>query len=441
MAYDFGSNLDRILSTDDTFGAGTDIFGNPTVPSTPTPMANTNFGESLGIPDDSYDPAARLNQLYHPDTRMSDMFYNMLQNPPVREQPGLARKILSGFAALSGNPNVVEHSLYPGYERELSDYETRLKPLEEASNIERQNNANMRSVANQIISQEMGERRLERQMARDRQLAGYENQNLNLRSGRYDTLAQQAQQRIDIDKARLNGGKLYHDDAGNAFLMTNDGRKLSVDANYLSAEQKNEMIRNREIDVAKIGAKTRAEYHPDRVVKGTSKINGKDVEGTFNLDTNVFTPATIAQPKPDKVTGQPPPVAEPATPQKGESGASAELAKSRAMKNNALTFKAQNPDLAKYVVIDKQGNVTIKRPSILPGYPNQVQYDKIKQSLFGTSAAASTTKPTATTANKVRVRLKSDVKGADGNIHKAGTTGTVDASDPGIKSGLYEIIQ
>lgn len=405
----FAGNLNRYLRM-------AQLFGEPMQNSNEL-MHNNNF--DMSPPEDDFNADQRFSQLYHPDNRMSDKYYSMLDQFPERNHPGALRKIAATIASL-GRPEDVERSLYAPYHRNLADWKEKINPLQRAAEIERQNNVNQRMVANQIISQEMGNRRLERQIGRDKTLEQQGNRRLGDQETAARTREDLASQRIRQADARLKlaekiakGGVFKEDDQGNAFMVYKDGTTEPIEGmEFLSAEDK-----------AKLRQKYPSSSGGSRAIK-TDVIEdpenpGKKVLVQIHEDGTY----TIVKGREDK---------KPATPttRTAESTASTELGKSREMLNRARKLKITRPDLSKWISINKGEIAPIPKPSFLPGRPTKAQYDEINKLLAGGEVAASP-EVARTGAPTGRVKV----------VGPNGQTGTVDVKEASQLPRGWRIVQ
>ena len=387
------------------------LFGEPASGSDMNdnqPMFDMSPHINISEPEDDFNADQRFSQLYHPDNRMSDKYYSMLDQFPERNHPGALRKIAATIASL-GRPEDVERSLYAPYHRNLADWKEKINPLQRAAEIERQNNVNQRMVANQIISQEMGNRRLERQLGRDKTLEQQGNRRLSDQEAAARTREDLASQRIRQADARLKlaekiakGGVFKEDDQGNAFMVYKDGTTEPIEGmEFLSAEDK-----------AKLRQKYPSSSGGSRAIKtDVVEIDGKKVLVQIHDDGTY----TVVKGRENK---------EPATPttRTTESTASTELGRSREMLNRARKLKITRPDLSKWISINKGEIAPIPKPSFLPGRPTKAQYDELNKLLAGGEVAASNVSPAEpgrTNAPAGRIRV----------IGPNGEKGTVDVKE------------
>lgn len=168
------------LSQGGIFGPQSDLpdFMGPTpAPSplfNPEPMDVMKPGVSLSQPMQPPGMGDRVAQemarLYTPETAATNKFNEMLGNYPDREQykPSMLRRIGSALTAVGGsfdgrggfrmNPNAMEagmNLLNEPFNKKLTDWKNQIGPAYQSASLERQNNANERTMAYQTISQQL----------------------------------------------------------------------------------------------------------------------------------------------------------------------------------------------------------------------------------------------------------------------------------------------
>lgn len=132
-----------------------DILRLTHVLTTPTPDdnidmggGNSTFGSSGGAPSNvSMNKPSPENSDFQPEHQASDRFTSMLDKYPQENKPGLLRKIFGTAAGTLTGPQAEEQVLHPGRAGQIADWERQIKPLEEAANLERYGNTNMRTLA------------------------------------------------------------------------------------------------------------------------------------------------------------------------------------------------------------------------------------------------------------------------------------------------------
>lgn len=406
-------NLLRLIRQHNIFGT------EPTAGSSP----NYSFGQNPNnSEEDEYDIGARMNELYHPEHDMTDRYESTLDQMPVRQHPGVWKRLLaSAISGATQDPRMGNSVLDGPYNRDLADWTTRLKAIEPAANMERANNTNQRAVANSIISQEQGSRRLERQYSRDRTIERQGDARLRQGDERLadaDKRIAQADERLKIAREVANGGQLKVDDNGDARIVRKDGTTIPVKGEYLSFEEKEQAKANHRPTPGANTIKTDVIDDPDNP--------GRKVLVRINSD-NTYTiirgqgGGKPAEPKSRTETTE----------------ATVELGTSRKIANKALEIKNSNPKWSKWIKI-LNGKPEITRPGMfgMTG-PSQEEYRQMHNAIFGGQPRAGSRgsappngKPNTVPAGKVKVKRKSD-----------GATGMMDANDPQLTSGKYERIQ
>lgn len=335
----------------------------------PTSVMNIS-DNNTSAPSSQDDITQRLLSIFQPAHKYDDILSDMLTNMPARNKPGLGRKILAGLAAFSSAKDTDE-ALYAPYNRQLQDWETKFKPTLEVAKLENTDNTNMRMIANTILSNQMADKRLDRQYARDAVLQGQGDRRLDDMEDRYGNLQRnaevrikQGEERLKIAEANAKGGVFKVDDAGNPFIVYKDGSTVPVNAEYLSAQEKADL----QVKIAESRARATASGSRQRVKNITiddPNNPGKSIEAVLNLDTQEVTIP--------KIKGNPD--ISPVSPPKSE------LEKGRATTAKALQVKNEHPEWSKYI---KVNGSTINLTS--PGYffgPTQDEYNKMYTAIYG----------------------------------------------------------
>lgn len=101
------------------------------------------------------------------DTTASDRFNKFLESYPQENNPGLLRKISAGvlgsLAGMGGGDigSTMEGVLHPGYKGAVETWKNQVSPMERAASEERMTNANLRTSAASIRSNEARNRQLD----------------------------------------------------------------------------------------------------------------------------------------------------------------------------------------------------------------------------------------------------------------------------------------
>ena len=321
--------------------------------------------------DSSLSIRRRMSELYTPEHTASDAYMKHISEMPVRNKPGLLRKIAAGVAAFGSRPDDAERVMYSPYRRNLQDWSVKLEPLQRGADLERQNNSQERMMANQIISSEMSDRRLQRQIRRDATLREQGERRIaqgDARVAQGDARLAQAEERMKIARELSKGGQFDVDDAGNARIIRKDGSIIPVDGQYLSFEEKEQL----RAETAAARAKAVAENSRPRVIERTIEYpegSGKLVRARINLDTGEATPITIE----GQGTAQPPKPA---------------LEETRDVNNKAKQVQQKYPQWSKYIEFDTAGRFKRIKPTGRFTGPSKEDYDKIYEAIYGESKDA-----------------------------------------------------
>lgn len=353
----------------------------PTSESTsplPMPVRSSANQDVIDSEQDARYSRSRMSELYQPETTNIDRMNRMIEGMPVRKEPGKMRAIFGAIAqGLGGGPQANENIRYAGYNREMDDWNARLKPVESAAGIERQNNANMRSVASSIVSQESAEARIARQIERDRVLREQGERRLgqgDRTADQRDRALDQANERIRISEEVAKGGQFEVDDAGNARIVRKDGSTLPVDMSYMSFSEKQKL----KDDAALERVRERVKADPKLAIRIDEDPNtGERVYSVINLNTNTAVDVDDKTPAPDPNN--------PRTPVTAPKVNQSETDKAQGIVNRAAALKNSRSDWSKYITI-KGNQVTITKPSILGGgwtTPTKEVYDEISKAIYG----------------------------------------------------------
>jgi hypothetical protein len=364
-----------------------DAFGRPVVPSPTIPNIGSNVGVDEMMPDpmSDYDVNKRMSELYQPEMEATERLSQLINSYPHREKPGKLRQIGSVMAKLSavGHPErrqeanaMSDRMLYEPFLEQLSDWKNQIEPAVSAASNERQANVNSRMYANQIISQEIADRRLERQVKRDRTLETQGDQKIKIAEDRARVQEELGRERLKIAKAIARGGTYQVNKlSGKAQMVFKDGSFIDINDAILPQEDLLELNQNYALERIQTGAEARQTNQRDRVTK-EFRINpttGRVELGTYNMDTNVFTPATTAGDNKQPV-------------EPGVRGTDEITKKRDAL---ALQIKLTNPRLASYISMDMKTRklVGLQPPNRwLPGGISKEEFDQLARALYGDDA-------------------------------------------------------
>lgn len=229
----------------------------------------------------------RFNQLYQPQTQVTDEYTRLANQFPIRQKPGKLDRIAAAFieagtarpsAVVGGQPigfemapareriAAREAALYPNYHRELEDWTTRLKGLEPAMTAERYYNINARQTAAEIARREQEQQKIDLQAKKQQDINEYYSQKLAL-------------ERLKLEKPNL---KFHKQEGGNILVenpatgeITDSGVKSDV---FTKAEEIRLGITSREkIASAQIASRERIAQERDDDIIATFQetVDGK----------------------------------------------------------------------------------------------------------------------------------------------------------------------
>ncbi len=345
------------------------------------------------------------DSLYHPETDNIDKMNNMINTMPVRKEPGMMRKIFGGLAQVAGGgPEANEAIRYAPFNRQMDDWERGMKPVESAANIERQNNANSRMVASQIVNNDVANRRLEATLGRNAVLGAQGERRLDQADTKIDLENDKLAYKKEIDALRAQGGKAQLDEStGEWYMVYNENvggvqvpRKVPLNMSKLSETDRLQTIQDYALErIRTAGAQARdtkatpnAGSNAGKVVPITDPTDptGKRTvmaiispdEASYRIVRESPKEADEEKPKPGAV---PKKVA--VKPEPKYSQATDELGKARALAARANQVRLENPAWNKWIKVVK-GVPDIKKPSIwIPGTPSKEEYVKMYKAVYG----------------------------------------------------------
>lgn len=169
----------------------------------------------------SVDWIARMNQLYTPETEMTDFNNKLVKSFPERKKPGIANKFAASMMGLSGKSvKDMDAVLQGGNDRRIEDWKTRTGPSYNAANLERQGNINERQLAGQIVTAEANDRRIS-ETERKNQATEAENRRKNEAREGID------RQKVEISRAKAMGAK-FHTAGENVIATFPDGKVVDT---------------------------------------------------------------------------------------------------------------------------------------------------------------------------------------------------------------------
>lgn len=213
----FDDNFQRLSRLQNIFGPQNPIGGaNP--PGITPPIAPPN-------------PMQQDMGQYQPDTRASDMLYQMINQMPQRNQPGIGRKILASIGGIGGGPKLADQMLYQPYYQQMQDWQTKLGPIEKLASEERMGNINMRQLYDAMMRDKSAGERLDIQKSAEERKAKEGEANIAIRKQRaatYDFKARNPNHVIKQDKDGNLIGINPQDDSVQ-YITDEDGNPIKGD--------------------------------------------------------------------------------------------------------------------------------------------------------------------------------------------------------------------
>lgn len=413
------------------------VLGAPSRTESPVVNAPTAQGQEGGNIQDL------INQLYTPDSRFSDEYRTHLSRMPTRENPRFLNKLVASLYGAAGDFEGVNRSLYPGYTRDMEEWETRRRALEPAMTYERYQNTNERSSAYQTASNVLRERSIANQEELGRRAADardYANQ---------------------IRALVAQGGQIVEDEkTGQTFLVYRDGRKVPLDINKIppleleALKQSNRVAsedqrQDNRVEIENMRAATRSEIAALSLAnqaelatlraqlagqnKWSNPVQAFDKDNKplpFLISTNGVTGEVKKIPLDDAVIRTTSPGSG------GDSEATqSETQKAAGISNKALQLANSNPQWAKYIRFSGTGAsrrfIGITRPGMFFG-PDQATYNSIFQAIYGREPY--TAAPGITGGNQ-NVQPRSNTPTTNTNRPNRPTVGRVRVKGPNNQVG------
>lgn len=345
---------------------------------------------------------AEVDRRYKPRTQAQEGFSQLLGAYPQRNKPGLARKLTAVGAGIGAGRRrqdpfeTQERVLYAPYMRDVEDWKHKVQPSYQAAQLENIANANERQLAGNILTNQRQQAATE---SRER-IAAETNRIREIRAEAYD-IAQ---------RAKAAGWKIIT--TGPRIIAVNtDGERRDLGPNDLSERQR--IILEGEWDEIAAEARGRAALdvaerreHPDLIIGG--KLHIWDTARQTYVEK-------MPGPEGAKVTE----VGKPPSPHPRD--------ETEAEKQRVTDRYNKHPEDRKWFMIGPNKDLIMKPRDHkdVKSDEDRRHWDRTYRAVYGGGGTTS-----ETTTGKVRVRRKAD-----------GATGTMDANDPALKSGKYEVIK
>ena len=122
-----------------------------------SPMSNNTPMQE--IDQGMFDPIARMNELYKPESAASDKYNQLINSVPEREKLGFWRGIASMLTDYKYGPQAGMNVANQPYNQKMEAWKAQVDPAYQAATLERQSNANNRQLAQAQVQSELGFRK------------------------------------------------------------------------------------------------------------------------------------------------------------------------------------------------------------------------------------------------------------------------------------------
>ena len=171
-----------------------------------------------------------FKQLYQPETANTDRMNALLGQMPQRGQPSWLNRIGGALAGIAHGPQAQEAAMYAPFNRAMGDWQTQFKPVEQAANLERQENVNRRALAQNIALREAGDKK-------ETRLAGEKQQDLAIKQQRADAI-DWAHKNPHLELIKQPGGNLMsRNPITNQTAPVLDGQGNPIPSNIMTDKQ------------------------------------------------------------------------------------------------------------------------------------------------------------------------------------------------------------
>lgn len=331
---------------------------------TMSPYNNVSFGSTempMPQPQNDFDPARRMAELYTPEHEASDRFNNLINQFPQEQKPSGLRRvggaILGSLTDLGTNfggnrTGVKGHDVYDEttgknkYRESVGKWKEQVGPSGTAASLEKGNNINERQLASQTVNSELTARRDD---ARNK--------------------TNESNTKIREDRAAVYRYKVEHpnkkfDFTGPTVLLAdpNDGSVVDtgIKTGSLSDEDKINLQQTNAINRIK---ETGNEARKTEDTRETNRENLAGVKGDETRKTKGTPSANLTN--------------------KGETPTQTKVRQY----NTAKEFAAKNPNLAKFIKFGKSNEFTVSPPSqggfFSSAGPTEEEHNAITNAIYG----------------------------------------------------------
>jgi|SRR5882672_957814 len=322
-----------------TTGGGYSLGQNPPTDDVPNSLSNTSANDDVISPPQN-------SGGYTPQTRDTEALRVLMNQYPDREKykPGILRRIGAGFIGFDQGAQAGDKYLNDPYNMAITDWKNRIAPAEQAANLERYGNANMRQSQYQGARTDIAGREVTRKTEQG-----------NRRLDQGDVKSDQAQQKIDQaeERIQLNQDKLDHLKSRQDLT---DSEKITLANKYkqeqADAKAEADLTKQTLIGTQKTGQIT-AKGEVDKDIQTLRGTQAESLAGTKGAEARA-TKAIVP----------------------GSAGSTSQLPSQKkvSVQNKAAQGIRENPSWANYMKTDANGQVSIQPPGRFSG-PDQKTYD------------------------------------------------------------------
>lgn len=220
-------------------------FTDPSFIQNDVGQVDSSFLQRMGAPSRSYQE--KMDELYTPSVIDRDRLRTHLDTAPVREEPGIARRLVaSGIGLGSQNPlKDQEDVMYAPHMRAMKDWSDKVDPYYKGATIENSANSQERQLANNVLTNESN-------MERWAQQNDVAQRRLDLQQQKQDAAAEVAKIRAEAYDFKMRHPTWIFNFSGpDVIAVSPDGsQRVNLgptghlsDADKINLNQKNELER------------------------------------------------------------------------------------------------------------------------------------------------------------------------------------------------------
>lgn len=361
------------------------------------------------IPQDDFDPTARMNELYKPSTSAGQSFDELINQYPQRENPSILRRLGSMLVDYTKGPQAGQAMMDQPFTDKLTDWKNKIGPAQANANLERQENMNDRSMAYQTMSLELRDRAADAKSRND------------------EVKAKIAQQRADVYQFKAEHPEFKFDYTGPKVKVVDPRTgKITVtqwDTGHMTETDK--IHTNQENAIARIEAtgeqarKTQGDKQED--TKNNIELRGWGqpvmIDDPDNPGNQIAVSINQITSEVKRITAPGGKGVGPIVKPSSTGGAKAEQPTQTKVRQflAAQQLMSTRPDLAPFIKLDTSNNFSIM-PSTEATYfskkkgPTPAQRKEINDIIYGTVAPVASRGATNTPMTKTQTNVKTGEK-------------------------------